>query len=91
MPLITVPVRRVDNATPRTRHIHLGIADNAFPFVAGQAVMVGLHGSPLRKPYSIASAPWEVAKTGVLQLLTQVDDPVLSFFDVDKPDISVMH
>lgn len=36
--------------------------------------MVGLHGSPLRKPYSIASAPWEVAKTGVLQLLIQVDD-----------------
>ena len=36
--------------------------------------MVGLHGSPLRKPYSIASAPWEVAKTGVLQLLAQVDD-----------------
>ena len=29
--------------------------------------MVGLHGSPLRKPYSIASAPWEVRKTGVLQ------------------------
>ena len=36
--------------------------------------MVGLHGSPLRKPYSIASAPWELAKSGVLQLLTQVDD-----------------
>lgn len=45
-----------------------------FTFTAGQAVMVGLHGSPLRKPYSIASAPWEVAKTGVLQLLAQVDD-----------------
>lgn len=36
--------------------------------------MVGLHGSPLRKPYSIASAPWEVTNTGVLQLLAQVDD-----------------
>lgn len=36
--------------------------------------MVGLHDSPLRKPYSIASAPWEVAKTGILQLLAQVDD-----------------
>jgi ferredoxin-NADP reductase len=74
VPLITVPVRHVAKATPRTRHIHLDIADSAFPFVAGQAVMVGLHGSPLRKPYSIASAPWEVTKTGVLQLLAQVDD-----------------
>lgn len=36
--------------------------------------MIGLHGSPLRKPYSIASAPWEFTKTGVLQLLAQVDD-----------------
>lgn len=74
MPLITVPVRHVAKATPRTRHIHLTIADHPFSFVAGQAVMVGLHGSPLRKPYSIASAPWEIAKTGVLQLLAQVDD-----------------
>ncbi len=36
--------------------------------------MVGLHGSPLRKPYSIASAPWEFLKTGVLHLLAQVDE-----------------
>ena len=36
--------------------------------------MVGLQGSPLRKPYSIASAPWELAKTGTLQVLAQVDD-----------------
>jgi ferredoxin-NADP reductase len=74
VPLISVAVRHVTKATPRTRHIHLGIADGVFEFVAGQAVMVGLHGSPLRKPYSIASAPWEVTNTGVLQLLAQVDD-----------------
>lgn len=36
--------------------------------------MVGLHGSPLRKPYSVASAPWEVARTGIMQLLLQIDD-----------------
>ena len=36
--------------------------------------MVGLHESPLRKPYSIASAPWEVDRTGVLQLLAQIED-----------------
>jgi len=74
VPLISLAVRHVARATPRTRHIHLDLADRAFAFVAGQAVMVGLHGSPLRKPYSIASAPWEVANTGVLQLLAQVDD-----------------
>lgn len=36
--------------------------------------MLGLHGSPLRKPYSIASAPWELQKTGHLRVLAQVDD-----------------
>lgn len=74
MNTISVAVRHVANATPRTRLINLDLADNAFSFMAGQAVMVGLHDSPLRKPYSIASAPWEFTKTGVLQLLAQVDD-----------------
>jgi ferredoxin-NADP reductase len=36
--------------------------------------MLGLRGSALRKPYSIASAPWEVAKSGTLQVLVQVED-----------------
>ena len=36
--------------------------------------MLGLHGSQLRKPYSIASAPWELDKTGTLQVLAQIED-----------------
>ena len=36
--------------------------------------MLGLRGSALRKPYSIASAPWEVEKSGTLQVLVQVED-----------------
>jgi ferredoxin-NADP reductase len=71
---ISVPVRHVSNATPRTRIIHLDLTQTAFTFNAGQAVMVGLHGSALRKPYSIASAPWELVKTGMLQVLVQVED-----------------
>jgi ferredoxin-NADP reductase len=72
--VISVPVRHVTHATPRTRLINLDLNGVPFSFAAGQAVMVGLHNSPLRKPYSIASAPWEFIKTGVLQLLAQVDD-----------------
>ncbi|MDO8679243.1 MAG: FAD-binding oxidoreductase [Acidobacteriota bacterium] len=75
--MITFPVREVLFATPRARGISLDLGDQAFLFSAGQAVMVGLNGSPLRKPYSIASAPWEVAKTGVMQLLIQIDDSAL--------------
>jgi NAD(P)H-flavin reductase len=72
--VISVPVRRISHATPRTRLINLDFSNTPFAFSAGQAVMVGLHGSALRKPYSIASAPWELAKTGTLQVLAQVDD-----------------
>ena len=74
MPVITVPVRRVAPATPRTRDISLDLSSTPFVFAAGQAVMLGLHDSPLRKPYSIASAPWELLSTGHLRVLAQVDD-----------------
>lgn len=74
MPSTAFTVREVVHATPRTRIIRLDAGLLPFVFTAGQAVMVGLHGSPLRKPYSIASAPWEVTRTGIVQLLLQIDD-----------------
>ena len=74
MAAITVPVRQVMHATPRTRLINLDLSGIGFSFKAGQAVMLGLGGSALRKPYSIASAPWELEKTGTLQVLAQVED-----------------
>ncbi len=74
MSLQTLTVRAVRRATPRTRVLQLETGDSGYVFTAGQAVMVGLHGSPLRKPYSIASAPFEVARDGVMELLVHVDD-----------------
>lgn len=72
--MITVPVRQITNATPRIRLLNLDLRAAEFAFAAGQAVMLGLSGSPLRKPYSIASSPWEVAKSGIMQVLVQVED-----------------
>ena len=74
MPLTTLSVHDVIRATPRTRLLRINTQASAFRYHAGQAVMVGLHGSPLRKPYSIASAPAETARTGTIELLVQVDD-----------------
>ncbi|MGH9385231.1 MAG: FAD-binding oxidoreductase [Vicinamibacterales bacterium] len=74
MALRTVRVRSIRGATPRTRIISLDLNGVSFPFQAGQAVMVGLHQSPLRKPYSIASAPIEVAESGAIDLLVQLED-----------------
>ena len=70
----TLPVGAIVSATPRTRIIGLDLGGQAFQFQAGQAVMVGLHRSPLRKPYSIASAPAEVARSGALELLLQLEE-----------------
>lgn len=72
--MITVPVRQITRATPRIRILNLDLRAVDFVFTAGQAVMLGLAGSPLRKPYSIASAPWEVAQSGIMQVLVQVED-----------------
>jgi NAD(P)H-flavin reductase len=72
--VITVPVRQINRATPRIRILNLDLRAVDVQFAAGQAVMLGLSGSPLRKPYSIASAPWEVRKSGVMQVLVQVED-----------------
>jgi NAD(P)H-flavin reductase len=72
--MITVPVRQITRATPRIRILNLDLRAVEFSFTAGQAVMLGLSGSPLRKPYSIASAPWEVVKSGIMQVLVQVED-----------------
>jgi ferredoxin-NADP reductase len=74
VPLTTLAVHDVIRATPRTRHLRIDIGASAFSYRAGQAVMVGLHASPLRKPYSIASAPSETSRTGHIELLVQVDD-----------------
>lgn len=74
MPVTTLLVRDVRRATPRTRLLRLDTAAAGFTYSAGQAVMAGLHGSPLRKPYSIASAPVETERHGFIELLVQVDD-----------------
>lgn len=74
MDLTTLGVREVVRETPRTRVLRLDLDGAAYTFTAGQAVMAGLHGSPLRKPYSIASAPFEAARDGAIELLIQVED-----------------
>jgi ferredoxin-NADP reductase len=60
-------------ATPRARIIHIGLDGTRFPFLPGQAVWLGAHGQELRKPYSIASSPEDVVRSGRLELLVGVD------------------
>jgi ferredoxin-NADP reductase len=72
--VLTLPVRAVVAATPRTRILRLDLEDTPFVFRAGQAALIGLHGQPQRRPYSIASSPEDAVRHRRLEFLLKVDD-----------------
>lgn len=67
--LLTRPIREVLSATPHTRIIRISLDGADFPYLPGQAVIVGAHGSEHRRPYSIADAPAEARQSDCLELL----------------------
>jgi ferredoxin-NADP reductase len=67
--LVTVPLIDFAEPTPRTRLLTVGIGQPPLHFAAGQAVMVGMHGQPERRPYSLACSPERAAETSRLELL----------------------
>ena len=71
---LTLPVREIIRATPRTRIIHADLGTHAFHFIAGQAVFAGLESGTVRRPYSIACSPAQSQRTNSLELLVQIDD-----------------
>lgn len=71
--LLTLPVRGLVRETPRTRIVRVDLDGRAFPFRAGQSATIGLHGQPLRRPYSIACAPEDAKRQDVLEFLVKVD------------------
>lgn len=73
MGLLTLSLASLTAATPRSRLLTLDLLGQPFPYLAGQAVMVGPHGAPELRPYSIASAPATAETTGRLELLIAVD------------------
>ncbi|HEU5258733.1 MAG TPA: FAD-binding oxidoreductase [Vicinamibacterales bacterium] len=73
MALLTVPLARVDKASPRLRLLAIDISGQRFAYLAGQAVMVGPHGAAVRRPFSIASSPERAGETGTLELLIAME------------------
>ncbi len=71
--VLTVPVRTLVASTPTTRILRLDLGDAPFTFRAGQAALVGAHGQPLRRPYSIASSAEDVLRHHRLEFLLKVD------------------
>ncbi|MFB3853992.1 MAG: FAD-dependent oxidoreductase [Vicinamibacterales bacterium] len=58
--------------TPRTRLVRLALGGRPFPFLAGQAVDLGSHGQPERRPYSIVCSPGQARDRDWLEFLIQV-------------------
>src|SRR3989475_5130280 len=71
--VVTVPLMDVVVSTPRSRLITLDLQGTGFTFLAGQAVAVGGHGQPLRRPYSIACSPERASEIAGLELLIGLD------------------
>ena len=53
--------------------MRIDLEGRRFDYAAGQAVLVGDHGSTTRKPYSIASAPEDAQRDGFIELLIGTD------------------
>ena len=72
--MITLPIRDVRPVTPRARTLRLDLTGAPpFPYLPGQAVLVGTHGGATRRPYSIAGSPEESRRENCLELLIGVD------------------
>lgn len=68
------PIAEAIQATPRAHIIRLNLEGQAFPYLAGHAAYLQPHGADKRRPYSIASAPEETARHGLIEFLVQTSD-----------------
>ncbi len=70
--LFTLPVAAVRRATPLSRVVRLALQD-PFAYEPGQSALIGLHGQPDRRHYSLATPPEVAAREGVLEFLVRTD------------------
>ena len=73
MTLLTAPLARVDEASPRSRLLAIDISRCTFDYLPGQAVLIGPHGAGVRRPFSIACSPERAAETRALELLIAME------------------
>jgi len=71
--VLTLSIRDVLPATPRARILRVDLDEQAFEYLAGQAVLIATHGYDKRRPYSISSAPEDAKQSRAIELLIGVD------------------
>jgi ferredoxin-NADP reductase len=85
---LTLPVRDLSVATPRSRLLRLDLGPHHLPYRAGQVVLAAPHGQPIRKPYSIAVGPLQADRERAIDLLVQLttDPPAPRLTDLARGD-----
>jgi ferredoxin-NADP reductase len=76
--LLTLPIREVVAATPRTRIVRLDLGSQRFDYRPGQAVMVAEPGGR-RRPYWLAGAPHQSRREDSLELLIGTEGNTADF------------
>jgi ferredoxin-NADP reductase len=89
--MLTLPIREAVAATPRAHIIRLDLQGHSFPYLAGQAAFLQPDGAEKRRPYSMASAPEETARHGLIEFLvhTGLDGSSGLAPDLVRPGMSV--
>jgi NAD(P)H-flavin reductase len=72
--ILTCPITCVIRETPRNCIVRVALGNRLLAFEAGQYALLGDHGQPIRKPYSIACAPAQAKLDHELEFLIQVVD-----------------
>lgn len=69
---LTLPVAEIRRATPQSRIIRLALSER-FDYEPGQSAMIGMHGQPDRRHYSLATPPERAAAEGALEFLVRTE------------------
>jgi NAD(P)H-flavin reductase len=69
--MLTFPIREAVAATPRAHILRLDLQGQSFSYRAGQAAYLQPQGADKRRPYSMASAPEETERHGLVEFLVQ--------------------
>ena len=70
--MLTLPVEEVRRATPTSRLLRLAL-DVPFEFEPGQSALIGAHGQPDRRHYSLATPPEIARRDGALEFLVRTE------------------
>jgi ferredoxin-NADP reductase len=81
--MVTLNIYETVQATPRAHILRLALDGQSFPYRAGQAAYLRPQNVEKSRPYSIASAPEETARHGLLEFLVQTS-PEGSGLPIDR-------